>query len=184
MTSGTGGAGMGGALPEQTIYLPFAVDDHFVPYGFMGAGTDGALKRDPNECASRPEGAQGQCHRYDYIVPEVADGWAGLYWLTTYENWGMSPGRPIETGASRVVFHAASDPPGAPVRFFAGGLDSDLAYFDAFNRWVDPALTSELSEVVIDLGGTEYSSGVLGGFGFSLASSVPVTIYIDDIRWE
>jgi hypothetical protein len=177
MTEG-GAAGSG----NQMLHLPFAVDDHYVPYGYMGAGEE-ALKEDPNDCATRPEGAQGDCHRYDYAAPTESDQWAGIFWLTTYDNWGDAPGWPVEAGAERVVFRAASDPPGAPLEFFVG-LASELEYSDLFHRAITPALTTEMEEFSIELSGASYSTGVLGGFGFSLASPEEYTIFLDDIRWE
>ena len=36
----------------------------------------------------------------------------------------------------------------------------------------------------LDLSDVEYPAGVLGGFGWSLESSEPVELFLDDIRWE
>jgi hypothetical protein len=168
------------------LYLPFAVDDHFVPFGFLESQSALALASDVNECAPRPEGAQGECHRYDYVAP--TEGWAGLYWLSTYDNWGELPGNVVEPGAERVSFRAGSVPDGAPVTFIVGGLDSGdstLPYKDTLPmQSLKPDLVKGLQAFEIDLTGADYQPGVLGGFGFIIESTDNYTIYVDDIRWE
>lgn len=187
----TGSASSGGQTPlggganysPGLLRLPFAVDDHYVPYGFMGAG-QAAIESDPNLCEKRREGAQGRCHHYNYAVPPGDDHWAGLFWLTTYDNWGERAGWEVEEGATRVVFFASSEPAGAPVTFFVGGLDSGFAYSDQFDVSLEPQLSTDLQEYSLDLVGANYEAGVLGGFGFSIAAEQGYSIVIDDIRWE
>lgn len=183
---GAPGGASGGADDDEPsmIRLPFAVDDHYVAYGFMGTVEEGAVVSDPNKCLGRLDGAQGDCHHYEYLGSTVVDAWAGLYWLTTFDNWGQAPGHSIEAGVRRVSFSAASVPPGAPVQFLVGGIESDLAYQDSFSRTYLPALTEEYTRHTIDLVGVEYEEGVLGAFGWVIRSGDPYTLYIDDVRWE
>lgn len=186
--SSTGGeslslGGLGGETQEP-LHLPFAVDDHYVPFGYMGAAQTGALESDPNQCTTRVEGGQGNCHVYQYAVPATGDAWAGIYWLTTYDNWGERPGRPIEGGASRVVFSASSFPAGAPVTFFVGGLGSPETHEDGFYVARESILEENLEQLELSLDGIDYEAGVLGGFGFSILAESGYRITIDDIRWE
>jgi hypothetical protein len=90
----------------------------------------------------------------------------------------------VEEGASRVAFFAKSEPPGAPVTFFVGGLSLDGGYADDFDVNLEPELTSVFAPYFLDLSEATYESGVLGGFGFLIASGQDYSIYIDDIRWE
>src|SRR5690606_18830040 len=119
-----------------------------------------------------PEGAQGRCHYFSYAG--TAEGWAGLYWLAGYENWGDDPGLSIEPGPTRVRFYAASNPPGLPVQFMVGGVDDPKhPHRDSFARTLLPDLTEDLLQYEIDLRGAEYDAGVLGGFGWVIFSAEP-----------
>jgi hypothetical protein len=133
--------GGGANYSPGLLTLPFAVDDHYVPFGFMG-DQELALTSDPNDCTGRPSGAQGTCHHFRYELYPEGEAWAGLYWLTTYDNWGERPGWEVEEGASRVAFFAKSEPPGAPVTFFVGGLSLDGGYADDFDVNLELELTS------------------------------------------
>lgn len=184
-----GQGGLGGESPVRLsasndpdeLSLPFAVDEHFVPFGYMGEPV--TVFDDPNRCIERPEGAQGRCHAYSFLGT-VDEGWRGLYWLSEFNNWGASPGRQIMPGARRVSFFAKSSIDGLLVYFLVGGIKSDLDYEDSFDVRVPIKLTSEFQRYTLDVSGAEYDQGVLGGFGWGLLSSESGSLWIDDIRWE
>lgn len=181
--------GLGGEMPsrqgasddESELSLPFAVDEHFVPFGYMGDPI--TVFDDPNNCMDRPEGAQGRCHAYSFLAAED-DGWRGLYWLSEFNNWGSSPGRRIMSGAQQVSFVAKSSQDGLTVHFLVGGIKSDLAHADSFDVRVPIVLSSEFQRYTLDISAAEYGEGVLGGFGWGIFSADSGRLWIDDIRWE
>lgn len=181
--NGSGGAG-GALTPEERVRLPFAVADHFVPFGYMGAGTEGKIVDHPNDCLERPSGAQGKCYSFTFTPEGTVAEWGGVYWLSEADNWGERPGRLVEAGARQVRFRAAASRPGATVRFLVGGIAAGEAFSDEFSAQSDLQLTSELSTYSIDLTNAEYEAGVLGGFGWSTETDTPVKVWLDDIRWE
>ncbi len=177
----------GGAQGETPAHmrLPFTVADHFVPFGFMGAGTKGAITDHPNDCLERPDGAQGICHSFTFIpTGNPAEEWGGLYWLSREDNWGSERGVLVEPGARQVRFLAATSRPGAVVRFLAGGIDAGEEFADQFAVYQDIVLGDTYQSYSLSLEGTAYEDGVLGGFGFSAIVEEPMKIWLDDIRWE
>ena len=166
---------------DSHVALPFAVDHHFYATGHMGGADPKDVVNNPNGCLTRPDGAQGACHCFEYLGTE----WVGLFWLNDYENWGENPGLRIEPGVRRVTFFAASDPPGMAVTFFSG-LSTEHEYGDTFSGELAPTLTNTFLPVPysIDLSAAEYQRGVLSGFGWVMGGGEPGTLYIDDIRWE
>lgn len=167
----------------ELVTLPFAVDNHFHDTGFMGAGQDGQVVPRPNDCGARSLSAQGACGCYEYAGASSQHDWAGLYWLSAYDNWGEQSGVKIESGAKRLRLRASSNPPGAPVEFVVGGI-SGGAHEDAFELKRSFELTESMREYEIDLSEADYGGGVIGGFAWILQTPEPTTICVDDIRWE
>jgi hypothetical protein len=190
----SGGQAQGGAPPDRLggsedpdeLSLPFAVDEHFVPFGYMGSPV--TIFRDPNACKDRPEGAQGHCHAFRFL--ELSEQyWRGLYWLSEYDNWGAKPGRLIVPGATKITFFAATDVEDLKLFFFAGGVQSDgvqsdLPYKDAMQVEIEIAVSPELKKYSISLSGESYEGGVIGGFGWGVYTVKGGLLWIDDIRWE
>jgi|GEM_PF-2358621 len=180
-----GGGSSAGAnsVNQELVTLPFAVDNHFHDTGFMGAGQDGQVVPRPNDCGERDLSAQGACGCYEYRGASAQHGWAGLYWLSAYDNWGEESGVQVESGAKRLRLRASSNPPGAPVEFVVGGI-SGGTHEDAFELSRSFELTNEMAEYELDLSEIDYRDGVIGGFAWILQTPDPTTICVDDIRWE
>ena len=172
------------------LSLPFAVDEHYVPFGYMGpAEKPDTIFRDPNDCKERPEGAQGHCHAFRFL--EIQEpSWRGLYWLSEYDNWGQNPGQMIVPGATNLSFFAATDVPELTLYFFAGGVnqvtepDPDLPYRDTMKAEIKISVTPELRKYSIPLASEDYEGGVLGGFGWGVFTVEGGRLWLDDIRWE
>lgn len=170
--------------------LPFTVSDYFAPSGYMGDGatTPTALVVQTTDCKQpRPSTAAGDCYRVTYTP--AAQRWAGMYWQYPENNWGTSPGKLVETGASRVTFYAAGAIGGEVLQFLAGGEnDARLPYHDEFKAMTTITLTPVLTQYQIDIAGRTYESGVLGAFAWTFAapegSRTPLELYLDTIRWE
>lgn len=198
----TGGAGgesdsevLGGSPPDRhegsrdpgELSLPFAVDEHYVPFGYMGSPV--TIFRDPNDCQERPEGAQGHCHAFRFLeLPEPA--WRGLYWLSEYDNWGKDAGRRIMPGATKVSFFAATDVKELKVYFLVGGVGSDsppeeaLEFKDTIDAEIEIVVTPELRKYTLAIPSVDYAAGVLGGFGWGVYTVEGGRLWLDDIRWE
>jgi hypothetical protein len=220
--------------------LPFAIDLNakFVPSGYEGdaatAGAiPGAISMPPpaadNSCAgsrSSPA-ALGSCHTVIYTplapctpiaypVGATTQGWAGVVWQSPANNWGYQPGYAIPAGATKVSFWAKGAKGGEQITFFAGGTGYGsmptvtMPCADTVSANTKATLTTTWTQYTFPLG-AQYASGVLTGFGFSLAANVqpgyvapvggaPVcadagtgdggpggpatTFYVDDIEWQ
>ncbi|MEE2972830.1 MAG: hypothetical protein VX672_06880, partial [Planctomycetota bacterium] len=92
----------------------FAVDDHFIPTGWMGDTSALSL----NRCNAPNPDCGGRCHRLVWTPTGV--NWFGMLWQHPPDNWGGSPGLPIAPGADRVRFTAWSDT-GFNATFRVGG---------------------------------------------------------------
>jgi hypothetical protein len=159
----------------------------FIASGFMGDGSSpGAIVQDDNmTCmASRPAGATGHCHKFTYTPGALA--WGGVYWQYPVNNWGMTPGKRIAPGATKVTFYASGANGGESIKFIVGGM-MGMAYADTVNASMTIALTTTPTPYIIDLTGQSYDA-VLGGFGWvaeaPMGSTAPISFTVDSITWE
>src|SRR5262245_40448358 len=167
--------------------LPMTISDHFIPSGYMGDGASSTtvlMVRTTGCKLPRPATAVGDCYRVTY-KPAV-DRWAGVYWQYPENNWGASPGKKVEAGATKVTFYAAGAAGGEVLQFLAGGeMDTSLPYHDSFKAGTMITLTSSLTQYQIDITGKTYESGVLGGFAWTVAapqgSTATIEFYLDTL---
>jgi hypothetical protein len=159
--------------------LPFAVDDQYIPSGYMGDGqTPGAI-RDLRTCApTRPGDARGLCHEFSYTAGTML--WGGVYWQYPEGNWGTAPGLALPAGATEVAFYAWGAQGGELVTFLVGMSDPDGFALELKNV----TLTTAPTRYSIDLSATAYGV-VVGGFGWvANATTSALTFSIDDIQWR
>ena len=181
-----------GAPPpgNTAVSLPFTVSDYFFPSGFMGDGQTSptAVVVSSTACQRpRPTGAVGDCYRVTFTPGDL--GWAGVYWQYPENNWGASPGKPVEAGASRVTFYAAGAAGGEMLQLLIGGeSNAKLPYQDSFKATSMITLTTTPMLYEVDISGRNYDSGVLGAFGWTLiaptGAKAPIVFFLDSIRWE
>lgn len=192
--SDTGGTDGSGGAPGG---LPLAVDDFFVPSGFMGDGAEeGNVVMLPNTsdadatCSDdRPStDTLGQCHTVTYTP--AAEGWAGVYWQSPEGNWGDQPGFAIPPGAQSVSFYAKGERGGEVVKFVAGGIeDEEMAHQDAFRVEETVTLSDAWQPYSLDLSSMSYDE-VIGAFAWVVSveendeTDSSFTFWVDDIRWE
>lgn len=191
-SSAAGGVGTstgGSQVPlDPDLFLPFAIDDEYVPSGFMGDLEHATM--DPEGCLERVPDAQGNCYQITY-APEMLDAsfgtnWAGVFWQSPENNWGEQPGHVVEPGATKIVFSAWAETDGLSVKFLAGGIGGiDTDYQDTFKVEQAKVLGTSPAEFELDLSSSNYSM-VLGGFGWVVeANSLdPIVFYVDDVRWK
>jgi hypothetical protein len=216
--------------------LPFVVDGKFIPSGYEGdavglAPNPGAIAMpttmgDPT-CGGAPRGGMGRgtCHTVTYspLAPNTpigyppgatAMGWAGVAWQYPLNNWGASVGYAIPAGATKVAFYAKGAAGGETISFWAGVIAPGATLCnDPFMAGTNPAtkitLTTTWTQYTMPIVGT-YGTGVITGFGYSLANQFPtgagdggapedastkdggdagptyppVTFYVDDLVWQ
>jgi hypothetical protein len=161
------------------LELPLVLDEWYsTRNGYIGDGTIGGIA-DSQACPTpRPGKARGKCHRLTWTPKE--NGYGGGWWLYPEGNMGAEQGLLIPQGAKAVRFYAWGLKGGESAEFGVGMIGAD-----GFKRVLpEVTLDSTPTEYTIDVSTATYSD-VIGGFAFLLGgSSVPVTIFIDDLRWE
>lgn len=161
------------------VLLPLAVDDYFIPSGYMGDGETGGIARAETCASPRPGDARGLCHEFTWTPGAL--GWAGVFWQFPEGNWGAQPGLAIEPGATGVSFWAWGAEGGELVTFLAGMSDVDGFSQELF----DVALTTTPTRYTIALGGVAYAD-VTGGFAWvaNTALGADSRFYLDDLQWH
>ncbi len=157
----------------ETLTLPFAIDDWYVPSGFFPEAE--ATNIAAVACPSRPEGAMGTCHGFTWTPG--ADGFAGVWWQYPEANWGTSPGLAVPAGATAITFTAWGQDGGEKVEFLSGFAS------DGYERKSPVVtLTTSPTEYTLFLTNVSYTT-IAGGFGWVTTSTAgnAVTVYIDDI---
>jgi hypothetical protein len=169
-----------------------APDNHYTPDGWLGDGTlPGRVSL--TECwTDNPHSGQTAIRiAYTQTVPSW--GWAGSYWLHPAGNWGTVPGGYDLTGADRVTFWARTDTTPVEVKFFVGGVGYSEGLFCGSPLGLYPdsicpqleiaaTLSTAWTHYTLDLGPASDLSRVVGGFGWSAATTA--TLYLDEIVYE
>jgi hypothetical protein len=177
----TPGAPDGSPMTTGPSSLPFAIDDYFGP-AYMGDGEKPGGVKDVKECApDRGNDWKGRCHKFTW-TPNDYKKFGGAFWLYPDQNWGVTgvPGLQLPAGATKIVFRAWGAVGGEIVDFGAG-----IKANDGFEAKLEKVpLTTTPTQYTIDLSAATYSR-VIGGFFWAAGdSTVPVTIYLDDIQWQ
>jgi hypothetical protein len=196
LDASTGGGPASDAPSGNGIALPFTVDAYFIPSGSLGDGVVAGSVTVETSCKlPRPTGAMGNCYSITYKPqpPESGPAWAGLYWQFPRGNWGLTRGKKVAPGASKVTFWAACGTGQELVTFRAGGIQSaGFPYQDGFKVEQDEQLTTTLTRYSIDISGQPYDE-VIGAFAWVInvtdsarwaLGAAPIVLYLDDIRWE
>jgi hypothetical protein len=162
----------------HVLALPLVLDDwYFTRNGYIGDGTLGGIV-DDTHCPVRAGKKRGKCHHITWTPKD--NGYGGGWWLYPEANMGAEPGLAIPQGAKAVRFYAWGAHGGEAAEFGVGMIGAD-----GFKRVLpEVVLENTPTEYTLDLTGANYSD-VIGGFAFLLGGSkAPVTIFLDDIRWE
>jgi len=177
-----------GSARAQAITAPFSVGDYFVPAGWMGDGSRGAMmiRIDENYTRKpRPGDDDAKCTRFSW-EPRTST-WAGLYWQSPAGNWGVQPGRSV-VGATKVTFWAAGENGHEVVEFKVGGLRTlTLPYKDSFAATRGLVrLSPGWRQYEISIKGQNLTS-VIGAFAWvaqKANNAGTVTFYLDGIQYE
>lgn len=150
----------------------------FTPSGYMGNAA--AIHMDDTARDTPHTGKT--CLKVQYTA---ADNWGGVVWQNPADDWGDHPGGWNLMGAKALTFWARGDEGGETVSFAFGLLGKDKTYPDSATGKQDQVvLTKEWKQYKIDLMGLDLSR-IKTGFSWTVAGSgLPVTFYLDDIRYE
>ncbi len=156
--------------------------NHFVPEGFMGC-TSG-IKVSQNDATHPYSGTTSIKITYTPCPPS----WAGIYWWDPPgSNWCAKPGGFDLTGWTKLTFWARGEKGDEPVEFKVGGLqkaNGDACDTMTVAKTTYPlTLTTEWTQYTIPLFG-EPLDHLAGGFVWVTDSDKPITIYLDEIRFE
>jgi hypothetical protein len=112
------------------------------------------------------------------------DGWGGVVWQSPINDWGAKPGGFDLTGAKRLSFWARGATGGEKVKFGFGVIGADQPYGDTAKRELEVTLSTEWREFSLSAEGSDLTR-IKTGFMWVLAGQgVPVTFFLDDVRWE
>ena len=161
--------------------------NHFIPSGWMGDYGD--LKFNDQ---STEEVASGSTSiKITYTAKKSqGQGWAGIYWQSSANNWGFRQSGYDLTGFNKLVFKAKGKEGGEVItKVKVGGIIRDsqgnlLPYPDTVDKEYGPIrLTDQWQEFYINLAGEDLSY-VNGGFCIVFnadQAQKEQTIYLDDI---
>lgn len=168
---------------DSAVALPFWVDAHYAMSGFfpgppgvmdVNEGCPGVMDTDP----------QSACRRITFTPNGSTFG--GFYFQNPPDNWGQQPGLSIAPGATRITFRAWGET-GSELAAFGAGLDNDEPNSDGWHVEGMPSpLPTTPTQFSVDLSGITYDR-VVGGFLWVVSvpdGTTPVTIYLDNVRWE
>ena len=166
--------------PRMPVYVYEDRFEHmpWVPSGWMGGVDDLTVDGTQDEIVR--EGQHAIRMRYTGTF-----GWVGVAWQHPANNWGEQDGGFDLSGATKLELWARGEYGGEKVTFGVGLLDRSTDYPDSAIVKTDTiVLTSEWQRFEIPLKGEDLSS-LKTGFVVTLQGRRrPVTIYIDDVRFN
>jgi hypothetical protein len=106
-------------------------------------------------------------------------------WQSPANDWGDRPGGWDLSGARKLTFWARGDKGGETVTFEFGLIGRDKAYHDtAKGKLAGVRLTERWQQFEIDLAKKDLTR-IKSGFVCVIAGAGrPITIYLDDVRYE
>jgi len=163
-----------------------AIDNHFVPSGWMPGSAAEDVKMDT---AWKEDPYRGKtCIRIE-CRNNSGTLWAGVAWQQPANNWGSvaNAGYNLQK-AKRLTFWAKGDQGGEIINEFKVGGLTNGAYPDSGRSGIyGVQLTDQWKKYEIDLSGKDFSY-VIGGFTWAagIDSDDPdgVVFYIDEIKYE
>ena len=165
------------SLPFQ-LYSSGGASLPFVPSGWMGETA--SMKLDLADPHGAVEG--GTCVRMEL---NKSEGWGGIAWQAPANDWGDKPGGYDLTGARRLSFKARGARGDESASFAVGLIRRDKPFFDtAIVELPGVHLSKSWEEHHIELKGADLSRIKTGLVVILVAKGSPITIFIDDVKFE
>lgn len=173
-----------GDVKEFIVYLDKGdKQNHFIPSGWIGDYGD--IKMDEGITVDPHSGSTAMKFTYNAKKAQ-GQGWAGVYWQSSANNWGARTGGFNLTSMAKLSFWAKGEKGGEVIqKFIVGGIKgkySDSAYVELGSV----TLTNTWKPYVINLVGKNLSY-VNGGFAWVTTQDLNpegCTFYLDEIKFE
>jgi hypothetical protein len=161
------------------------VNKFYTPSGYMGdTAAINIMQNSKYMCHTQPD-----CMRCSYNPTLSSEqGWAGVYWLSPYDNWGDKENGIDLSKYSRLSFYARGETGKEKVIFCVGGINGTL-YHDSIAQPLctsETPLTTEWVQYDIDLS-KQNLSNIIGGFTWITSTQgnpKGCTFYLDDITYH
>ena len=160
-----------------------ARDNHYIPSGWMGDTGDIKL----NDAFTEKPHSGTTCMQFIYSAKKAqGQGWAGVYWQSSANNWGTKKTGFDLTGMTKLTFWARGAKGGEVLaKVMVGGIKG--TYADTVSVEMGPIeLTDSWKQYTVNLAGKDLSY-VNGGFCWVTNSDLNpdgATFYIDDVKFE
>jgi hypothetical protein len=177
---------LSGVFAEDRLYVYTEANspkNNFIPSGWMGDLDDiRILFRN----FTNPESGEN-CIRIQYTPKKPSQkGWAGIYWQSTANNWGIENTGMNLSKYKTLVFYAKGEKGCEVINDIkVGGIDGK--YTDSANISYKPIILGQRwKKYTIDLRGKNLSR-IIGGFAFVLSEETNpagAVFYLDEIYFE
>ncbi|MBG90146.1 MAG: hypothetical protein CMO80_25055 [Verrucomicrobiales bacterium] len=172
----------GPAMPSK-VEMPFLVygdeltDPPFAATGWMGATDSIAMDE---HCTDNPKTGE-KCLRVEYR--KMMD-WAGAVWQNPPHDWGELPGGYDLSEARELSFWVRGSVGGEKVKFGFGIIRDDMRYYDSSRFEQEYTLANTWQQIRIDLTSYDLSRIKSGFMWFVGGQGMPVTFFLDEIRYQ
>jgi len=158
-------------------------DNHFIPSGWMG--DTGDIKMNDQSMENPRSGSTSIQFTYSAKKAQ-GQGWAGVYWQSSANNWGNKKGGFDLTGMTKLTFWARGAKGGEVIqKVTVGGIKG--TYPDSTVVEMGPIeLTDTWKQYTVNLAGKDLTY-LNGGFGWTTTSDLNpegAVFFIDDIKFE
>jgi hypothetical protein len=172
-----------GPVLASKVELPFVLygdeisEPPFAASGWMGATDSIAMDE---HCEENPQSGQ-KCLRVEYR--KMMD-WGGAVWQNPANDWGALPGGYDLSEARELSFWVRGAVGGEKVKFGFGIIKEDMRYHDTARFEEEYVLGREWREIRMPLAGHDLSRIKSGFMWFVGGQGMPVTFFLDEIRYE
>jgi hypothetical protein len=157
----------------------------FVPSGYMGDMNDlSTVTMSSDESAPASTGRTGNTSLKVQYRAKGKQGWAGIYWLSPANNWGMIKGAGFDLRkAKKLTFWLRGEKGGERIsQVKVGGVNGP--YPDSDAAWLGPlSLSKDWKQYTIDLEGKDLHH-IIGGFMFLIRQADNprgATFFMDEV---
>ncbi|MDD5005419.1 MAG: hypothetical protein PHS93_02820 [Candidatus Omnitrophica bacterium] len=173
-----------GDAKEFVVYLDKGdKQNHYVPSGWIGDYGD--IKMNEGDMVNPHSGSTAIQFIYN-AKKSNGQGWAGVYWQSSVNNWGSKIGGFDLSSMTKVTFWAKGAKGGEVIqKFMIGGIKGE--YADSTLIEFGPVeLTNTWTQYTINVAGKDLSY-INGGFGWATTADLNAdgcNFYLDDIKFE
>jgi hypothetical protein len=172
-----------GPVVASKVELPFVLygdeitEAPFAASGWMGATDSIAMDE---HCEENPRFGQ-KCLRVEYR--KMMD-WGGAVWQNPPHDWGALPGGYDLSDAKELSFWVRGAVGGERVKFGFGIIKEDMRFYDTARYEEEYVLNNQWQHIRMPLTGHDLSRIKSGFMWFVGGQGMPVTFFLDEIRYE